>query len=213
MSDMLSRVSENNMTTEGQQPTQEPVPEPRDDLPLTAQPADPHKALKHGLRVAFGAMAELHRIHLEPDAVRRPPSAKESLCILGFPDWDACAVALTAAAGHSRLGPQLARRRLRLCTDRSLCFRRLERPWPRVKWLAILGQLFGDTRALFFVTSLQMLHFPMLAWRILTPLPFRVTAPPEAWDRWPAGHEELRTVPRTPMRPPDCGIWGGDSLA
>ena len=159
--------------------------------------SDAHRSLKHGLRVAFGDMAERHGLWMEPDAVAKPPTAREMLKIFGFPDWDAAARALDARGGTAHLGARLTQRKVKLCTDRTLQFKRLEQPWSRDKWLSVLGVLFGDPGVVFFVSGSYMCRYPILGWRMLTPLPRRVLAPPAEWDAIADGHEEVCVIRRS----------------
>ena len=182
-------------------PTQATTAAPPKPERVTA--SDPHRSLKHGLRVAFADMAERHDLWIEPAAAGKPPTARETLAILGFSDWDTAGRALHERAGSPHLGARLTQRRVKLCTDRTLVFKRLERPWTREKWLEILGRLFGDPSVVFFVSSSYMCRYPVLGWRMLSPLPPLATAPREQWDAVPDGHEVVRFFRRKLVGPAD----------
>lgn len=179
-------------------PGQEQEPKPE-----RVTTSDPHRSLKHGLRVAFGDMAERHSLWMEPAAVLKAPTARETLAILGFSDWETAGRALDERAGSPHLGARLTQRRLKLCTDRTLVFKRCEQPWSRSKWLAVLGMLFGDLSVVFFVSSSYMCRYPFLGWRMLTPLPPLATASQEKWDAVPDGHEAVLVFRRKLVGPAD----------
>ena len=172
-----------------------------------ARPTDPHRALKHGLRTAFGRMAEkqVAKVWLSVPAVQRPPTAKEMLQILGYATWDEAAAGL---GGNPRLGPDLARRKTLLCTDKTFCFKRLPlgETWPREKWLGILRALFSQRDKVFTVPAQYAFHFPIVELRMLTPRPWKQMAPSEEWARWPDGHEEVRVLRRMEIHAHECVV-------
>ena len=166
-----------------------------------ARPTDPHRALKHGLRVQFARMAEREHVWLSVEAIRKPPTAGETLTIMQAASWDELAASLPGEEGHA--GAKLGRGKLLLCTNRTYLFKRSEVPWPRERWLRVLQQLFSDRRQVFLVPAIYALHFPLVNRRFLTPCPWKELAPQREWDSYADDHEEVVTLPALPMRPVD----------